>query len=105
MTELAKGQHDARLTFLHDEKTAYKPEEKNHQADNASADASPACITGGAAKEAIKALIEITPHLVQIGRTIVRPLVVTPGFLFIVLGPATPARVIQREFQTEFFEK
>ena len=115
MTELAKGQDNTRLTFLHNEKSTDKPQEKNHHGDNTRADtctsrvawraaAITAATTTFSAEEPVQTLVEITPQLIKIRRTIAGPLVVAPRLLIVVLRPTSPARIIERKFQTEFFE-
>jgi hypothetical protein len=115
MAELAKGEHDACLAFLHDEESAHKPKEKNHHPNDASADTCASRITGRAAaiatatttppaEKPVQALVEVSPQLIKIGRAIIGPFVIAPRFLLIVLRPTSPARIVERKFQTEFFE-
>jgi hypothetical protein len=75
MTELAEGQNDTGLSFLHDEKSANQPEKEHHQRDDACTDTCASRVARRAATIAatttattiekfVQALIEVAPQLI-----------------------------------------
>ena len=117
MAEFAKAHDNAGLPLLHDEEATHQPKKQDNENDDAGADAHAFSITGqttaiGAAtliafasQEAIQALIEITPELIEIRRAIFRTLAILARFLIrLVLRSAAPARVVQRKLQAEFLD-
>ncbi|CAB3784896.1 hypothetical protein LMG28614_02041 [Paraburkholderia ultramafica] len=103
---LAELHHDRSLAILHDEHAAAEIDRNQHADHDAHADARTTSIVRTAtartaalaSEDAAQAAVEITPHLVEIGRTftvpgrtlgIVRPLPVA-----IAVAPA-PARIVQ----------
>src|SRR5690606_24890574 len=122
----AEGHDDAGLTFLHDEEAAYQPQEGNDAGDDRRADAGAAHVGLEAraattaivvviatavvaalavAEQATQALIEVTPQLIEIRRTIVRwRLAAILVSVVIVLRTATPAGIVERKLQTKSLE-
>jgi hypothetical protein len=115
VTVFAKSQHDTGLTFLDNKEPADQPEKENDRTGYASADARVARIiaivrrsaagatTAFATKKTVDSLVELSPELIEVRRTIIRPTGLTWLFPIFILRTTPPTRIIEGEDKAEFF--